>query len=90
MKTKEIDVWVNVPTNRVNREDLYRFIDINVTENEASEWLEKHDIIIKGKLMFEIPEKKIEITESEFDKAINKYKSDCSYGFCSMKKELGF
>ena len=78
MKTKEIDVWVLKEC-------------VRHTYNSGS-WNTKEslDFNVKAKLIIEIPEKKIEITESDFDEwyfnkvghALSKMQED--------KRELGF
>jgi hypothetical protein len=83
MKTKEIEVWVNdnFIEYKVGIGDVVRDIGFEqfINGNKAT----------KAKLIIEIPEKKIEITESEFDEAVG------NVGLGSnmtkyLKKELGF
>jgi len=79
MKTKEIDVWVLKEC-------------VRHTYNSGS-WNTKEslDFNVKAKLIIEIPEKKIEITESEFDEAVTAVIIRDGY-YCTktLKKELGF
>jgi len=56
MKTKEIDVWV--------RHDEIDSNGISCQTNRHDKWQ------LRAKLIIEIPEKKIEITESQFDEAL--------------------
>lgn len=80
MKTKEFDVWVD-------KDDFGYGIDYGM-------WKLKKTVncTLKAKLIVQIPEKKIEITESEFDKAImNNFQiQSLNRNWCDMKKELGF
>lgn len=73
MKTKEIDVWVIKNKNKpLKEENLICFF----TEEEKDNWIEKCDELFKAKLIMELPEKKIEITESDIDQAIEATLSD--------------
>ena len=78
MKTKEIDVWIC--SDFLNgHEEIFD----SISEKKIDEFN------IKAKLIIEIPEKKIEITESEFDEAYaNAGFSNNLYD--NFKKELGF
>jgi hypothetical protein len=83
MKTKEIDVWI--PECRVNVKGLIEtYSDL---DELRTDW---DGVAVKAKLIIEIPEKKIEITESEFDEKWRNHE------FCEgdtkkdFKKELGF
>jgi hypothetical protein len=83
MKTKEIDVWVQ-DTLVSDAYDYSGYIH-----------RKPKDGYLKAKLIIEIPEKKITITESEFEEVWSRYIS-CHQGFSdinymiSFKKELGF
>lgn len=92
MKTKEIDVWVQ----KLVISDKYKYEAFMEGRSCQMSRTEK-DGYYKAKLIIEIPEKKIEITESEFDKVYATYISalgvDKHYQFehmVEMKKELGF
>lgn len=82
MKTKEIDVWVN--SELINRWHCQEINNCKTTIHN-----------LKAKLIIEIPEKKIEITESDLDRAYQVYfnneESFTSGHFLKViKKELGF
>jgi len=83
MKTKEIDVWI--PRCRVYEQDIETYS----TKDEAiRQW---DDEIYKAKLIIELPEKKIEITESEFDAAYSRALSSYTrFPKEAIKKQLGF
>lgn len=85
MKTVTIPVWVKENSEADLRKNYGFFVD-----KDQSDLYQ-----LKAKLIIEIPEKKIEITESEFDK-INKallikegYLHPCQFSNL-LKKELGF
>lgn len=82
MKTKEIDVLVSKSDINMNS------VDIEVI-NHQRDYHPRNDQY-KAKLIIEIPEKKIEITESEFDKAYSKCFIETNLGFMRLKEELGF
>ena len=68
MKTKEIDVWVN--PKRLEVEKNWRSErSISSSNWDEPDWL-------KAKLIIEMPEKKIEITESEFRKKTCRFVDD--------------
>ena len=83
MKTKTIDVWVD--EKQFEKYDMYDCDYLLESEKDP-------DIdYLKAKIIVELPEKKIEITESEFDRkweyAIgNNFDEDLD----SFKQELGF
>ncbi len=81
-KTKEIKVVLH----KVGQHTYRLHNDMFSIENAPE--------IIEGKLIIEIPEKKIEITESQFDEAMKRADlSSCLVSDCdkhSLKKELGF
>jgi hypothetical protein len=94
MKTKEIDVWGYKNTlNRVFEDNI--MCDL-FTEQEIKKFGNlKLEEMYRAKLIIEIPEKKIEITESEFDEAClsaGEYEDyDRRYVYIDkLKKELGF
>jgi hypothetical protein len=65
MKTREIDVWVN--TRRLDH--VYLTV---IPEAKGFELIHRdRSAFVKAKLIIEIPEKKIEITESQFDDVWN-------------------
>lgn len=73
MKTKEIDVWVPdfIDKEGLGLEDILP--DTGVYSNVCGPVLEEDGVIYyRAKLIVEIPEKKIEITESEFDRICRK------------------
>jgi uncharacterized DUF497 family protein len=85
-KTREIYVWVPREI-KISREFAYYPMKENI---------DKHgEAFYKAKLIIELPEKKIEITESEFDEArmralgltTTEAISNASF---RIKKELGF
>lgn len=79
MKTKEIDCWISA-----------RHIDMDWVQIPVYKDGGSRDI--KAKLLIEIPERKVEITESQFDQAVTKHKHRYSSarGFWDeLKKELG-
>ena len=80
MKTKTIDVWVsNIVYDRQPSKTL-RSIGFEYSINRP----------IKAKLLLPIPEKKITITESEFDKAWAKVPHLQTGAITSLKNILGF
>lgn len=81
MKTKEIDVWVC--KNTFNKSNSHLWVYKNFYK--APEGIQ----YLKAKLIIEIPEKKVTITESEFDDALkNCFIGDNNSRY--LKKELGF
>ncbi len=60
MRTKEIECWVDPVSADIN-ENFY------VTKNEINH----RGTNVKARLIIELPERKIELTESEFDEAWN-------------------
>jgi hypothetical protein len=80
MKTKEVEVWLDSDEFHSGVNCFVRLV------SDKPKWKNK----FKAKLIIEIPEKKIEITESEFDEwyfnkvghALSKMQED--------KRELGF
>ena len=93
MKTKEIDVWV---PNFIEEDFGLECIIANtgVYASICGDQMEEDNIIYyRAKLIIEIPEKKIEITESEFDKLAESYMTLNCYGvkkvyYDDLKKEL--
>jgi hypothetical protein len=83
MKTKEINTWI------------YKNKDIDMCDHLTIKTQDPlSDNYYKAKLIIEIPEKKIEITESQLEKAykraygrVNKHEA---HYFNLIKKELGF
>lgn len=77
MKTKEIEVWVSRPLidNDIRfGESRERYIRIPYRDHDLSE-----QGYTKAKLIIELPEKKIEITEGQFDEAVKEFfKGDIS------------
>lgn len=92
MKTKEIDVWVKEDFNdKYSTSGIYYFNRSDLLDDNY------RNIPYKAKLIIEIPEKKIEITESEFDRVYNdwvvslevvNYHKDLHKR--NMKRDLGF
>lgn len=84
MKTKEIDVVIY-------KEDGG---DYDLTSYIGRSKLNEYGVnSFKAKLIIELPEKKIEITESQFDEAWSKISRvfvDDSLTAQDLKKELGF
>lgn len=80
MKTKEIDVWVSK-----------RVLDGDDVSDTLTTYETGSVNRIKAKLVVEIPEKKVTITESQFDEFVNKWHFDDGANVRrDMKKELGF
>lgn len=86
MRTKEIDVWVN--------SDCWKYDLTEIVMNTSEQ---PNYNMIKAKLTIELPEQKIEITESELERAIgvanfNLYIKDMIPNSIVeiIKKELGF
>jgi hypothetical protein len=82
MKTREkiIDVWVSHKFDNLDTDLATIILDRNTNIKDY----------FKAKLIIEIPEKKIEITESEFDIIVGKKKVINAYNYEKVKKELGF
>lgn len=90
------DVWVD---NYDHDFDITVFSDKEVSDNfESFKDDIKSGVTLKAKLIIEIPEKKVTITESEFNEAIKKavdeFKFNQQISVTSIgkviKKELGF
>jgi hypothetical protein len=93
MKTKEIDVWFLDMDGCVSIKELVK----NNDEHEFTLW--NYDIgsdgfmdgkVHKAKLVIEIPDQKITISESEFDIIVGKKKVIDALNYNKIKKELGF
>lgn len=85
MKTKEIDVWINRENIKADNPcliDLYT--DLNKYKREY------YGEPIKVKLIIEVPEKKIEITEEQLDDIWNDGVYANARRYEKKKKELGF
>lgn len=84
MKTKEINVWVN----------KYFYQNYTSCHNDSANIQMRQDELynIKAKLVVEIPEKKIEITESELDEVLDDFLDNCGdlFKLKLIKKKLGF
>jgi len=86
MKTKEIEVWIG---KSVLLDKIESFYQIVTNQKDA----ETHRFtMVKARLIVEIPEQKIEITESQLEAAWNKstHTSFSSVSFYHFKKALGF
>ena len=64
VKTKEIKVWAG------DVDSVYDIIVYHDEENLSEDYIKTHELV-RATLIVEIPEKKIEITESQFDKAFD-------------------
>lgn len=84
MKTKEIEVYVHEGFE--NWDDDSCLIHSNVYNKKHTNYT------VKAKLIIEIPEKKIEITESDFERIVKEYAviDDGSNVWRDLKKDLGF
>ena len=93
MKTKEIDVWITIDRYRQMLNNEFETGYYSLKEEGTGDE-------VKAKLIIEIPEKKIEITESQFDVAFfcnsirdYKFKDEVHLNAVKLnkvKKELGF
>ena len=81
IRTKEIDVYVH-----------QGFLDKGWDCMSVMERSTPPEFTLKAKLLIEIPEKKITITESQFDAAISRASGMAvNYNYVNdIKKELGF
>lgn len=85
-RTEEIDVWVQ------DHDDIYDIVVYHIEDVEIDEAFIKSRGLLKGKLIVDIPEKTVTITESEFDR---KWDDTIRYSQESptremFKKALGF
>lgn len=83
MKTKEIDVWL--VGQGVNYEVDYVLL---LSEDEGNYYMEEGDQIIKCRLTIPLPDKKVEITETDLAKACETAGVG-SHQFKYMKEALG-
>jgi hypothetical protein len=78
MKTREIEVWVSKDVlDHLIDEPESNLVGSTVFKRPTDHWS------VKAKLIIEIPERKVEITESEFDAA-----AWGSISFNSLKEKL--
>jgi hypothetical protein len=79
MKTKEIEVWVVMD----HEQPIKMWSAKPKCRNEIDEmgW-------VKARLIIEIPERKVEITESEFDEVMKDLRLECPERVWLVKKEL--
>lgn len=99
MKAKEIDVWINYENNEAlnkmlgqepeNRGGMSSGVNISFRKNI------NFPLSFKTTAIVQAPEKKIEISESDFRDAMNRVHSDWKdedlmYHINELKKELGF
>ena len=86
MKTKEIEVWIGKSVLLDKTESFYQIVT-NQKDAEAHRFT-----MIKARLIVEIPEQKIEITESQLEEAWNEspHTSPSFGAFDDFKKALGF
>lgn len=93
MKKKEIDVYVENYDSKYDI-NVYKKEEIEDDFDEGYTFITKRNLL-KGKLIVEVPEKKIEITESQLKYAVKKV-FDYSVAlnpqiiFNDLKKALGF
>lgn len=95
MKTKEIDVWIDNTIHSAYESGLFNHA-FTVWDYDISQEFKGMDVI-KAKLIIEIPEKKIEITESQLDESLHiiklveaKTEKQMKALITVIKKELGF
>lgn len=91
-KTKEITCWAVKNKNRNLSKD---HIVVAFESEDLFEIVEIDDEVFKAKLIIELPEKKITITEREFDIAVRSVRHNSSlverYSITDkLKRELGF
>lgn len=81
-RTKEIDVWVNGSEIKKLQPDCTDSFTVYTKDCFSPS--------IKAKLIIELPERKVEITESMFDEAWEKFRSQGSADFYreEIKKKL--
>ena len=86
MKTKEIEIWIGKSVLLDKIESFYQIVT-NQKDAETNRFT-----MVKARLIVEIPEQKIEITESQLEAAWNKstHTSFSSVSFYHFKKALGF
>jgi hypothetical protein len=90
MKTKEIECTVGCNRNKTLNE---RNLIVMFSDDEIRDFTSDKDELYKAKLIIEIPDQKITISESEFDEAWgialgNSFARKMS--FEQLKKQLGF
>lgn len=89
MKTKEIECTVACNKNEtLNEKNLI----VMFSDNEIRDFTNDKDELYKAKLIIEIPEQKIEITESQFDEAFlnSLFRNNDCVDLMNLKKKLGF
>lgn len=89
MKTKEINVWVEDEYDELGNgeQGFHKMYETLIGEHGLK--------VIKAKLIIEIPERKIEITESQLDDTLDKLliyekRTTKQINYSWVKKELGF
>ena len=84
---KELDLWVY--------DTFLKYPDSEL--HSICAYKNKQGDMLKAKLIIELPEKKIEITESQFDETLKEFLEDSWFSYVkdlppldSVKKKLGF
>ena len=83
MKTKEIEVWVDQAV--LVHVKLYPSYEMATSKEQAEQY---ECPMIKARLIIEIPEQKVEITESQAEAVWNKHRYNSHVD--DFKKALGF
>jgi len=86
MKTKELDVWVSIWNyNLYEKGEMTHAMSVNFDNNING------GKNYKAKLVIELPEKKVELTESRFMEIMNNGEGVISVGVMKyLETELGF